>query len=57
MDITTNSIDANNGLDIKLEMVKSILEDRLAYVKDFSYNVGYETITLNGSVLLKNTKR
>ncbi|MEQ8224566.1 MAG: hypothetical protein ABRQ37_19765, partial [Candidatus Eremiobacterota bacterium] len=57
MDITTNSVDGNNGLDIKLEIVKSILEDRLAYVKDFSYNVGYETITLNGSVLLKNTKR
>jgi hypothetical protein len=41
MDITENSVDKNNGLDIKLEMVKSILEDRLAYVKDFSYNVGY----------------
>jgi len=57
MDITENSVDENNGLDIKLTMVKSILEDRLAYVKDFSYNVGYETITLKGSVLLKNTKR
>lgn len=57
MDITTNSIDANNGLDIELEMVKSILEDRLAYVKDFSYDVGYEKITLKGSVLLKNTKK
>jgi prepilin-type N-terminal cleavage/methylation domain-containing protein len=57
MDIKPNIVDMDNGLDIELTMVKSILEDRLAYVKDFAYNVGYEKMTIKGSVLLKNTKK
>ncbi|HPZ08196.1 MAG TPA: hypothetical protein PL110_08785 [Candidatus Eremiobacteraeota bacterium] len=57
MVISESSVDSDNALDIELLLVKSILEDRLAYEKNFAYNVGYERLTIKGSVFLKNTKK
>jgi len=55
MDIKQNSEHAN-GVDIDIMIVKSILEDRLAFTKDFSDTAGKEKIIIKNTVMLNNTE-
>jgi len=45
-----------SSIIVKITTMKSILEDRLAYTKDFSQNVGIDRIELKATVILKNTR-
>jgi len=55
MDIKQNS-DHANGVDIDIIIVKSMLEDRLAFTKDFSDTAGKERIIIKNTVMLNNTE-
>ncbi len=55
MDLKENSENAN-AIDIEITIVKSMLEDRLAFTKDFSDTAGKEKIIIKNTVMLNNTQ-
>ena len=54
--ILTDNPDSKSSVDINIILEKSILEDRLAFQKDFSDNAGKEKITIKNTAILKNTE-
>ncbi|MEQ8223582.1 MAG: hypothetical protein ABRQ37_14820 [Candidatus Eremiobacterota bacterium] len=56
MIISDNNINSVQAIDIKLVMIKSILEDRLAYEKSFDSKLGVEKIVTKNTIFLKNSR-
>ncbi|MEQ8171827.1 MAG: hypothetical protein ABRQ38_23250 [Candidatus Eremiobacterota bacterium] len=56
MDLKQNP-DHENAIDIDIIIVKSMLEDRLAFTKDFSDSAGKEKVILKNTVILNNTEQ
>jgi len=56
MIISNNNINSVQAVDVKLVMIKSILEDRLAYEKSFDSRLGVEKIVSKNTIFLKNSR-
>ncbi|MEQ8224794.1 MAG: hypothetical protein ABRQ37_20920 [Candidatus Eremiobacterota bacterium] len=54
--ILTDTPNSKFAIDINIILEKSILEDRLAFQKDFSENGGKEKIIRKSTIILKNTE-
>jgi prepilin-type N-terminal cleavage/methylation domain-containing protein len=52
-----NNPDNKYAIDINIVISKSILENRLAFEKNFSDTAGQETMLIKNTVLLKNTNQ
>jgi len=54
--VLTENPDSKSAIDINISIEKSILEDRLAFEKDFSDNRAREKIISKNTVIVKNTE-